>query len=95
LLHISFTKDPPDELNLGAKFLGGIPFPFITIRTNKLEVGTWPNLGHDTCPWATRSGPIWPRLLCLAWPRPVHEPPALCQQPRFSARNAAAATCSH
>jgi hypothetical protein len=25
-------------VHLGAKFLGGIPFPFITIRTNKLEV---------------------------------------------------------
>lgn len=38
LLHISFTKDPPDEFNVGAKFMGGIPFPFITIRTDRLEV---------------------------------------------------------
>lgn len=46
LLHISFTKDPPDEFNVGANFMCGIPFPFITIRTNKLEVrGTWPIYG--------------------------------------------------
>lgn len=38
LLHLNFTKDPPDEFNVGAKFLGRLPFPFITIRTNKLEV---------------------------------------------------------
>eukprot|EP00877_Chromochloris_zofingiensis_P013121 jgi/Chrzof1/8062/UNPLg00107.t1 len=40
LLHISFTRgphQPPDEFNVGAKFLGGIPFPFLSIRTTKLE----------------------------------------------------------
>jgi hypothetical protein len=40
--HVLFLQDPPDEVHLGAKFLGGIPFPFITIRTNKLEVNTRP-----------------------------------------------------
>lgn len=38
LLHVNFTQDPLDEFSVGAKFLGGIPFPFITIRTTKLEV---------------------------------------------------------
>jgi hypothetical protein len=37
LLHVNFTQEPPDEFSVGAKFLGGIPFPFITIRTTKLE----------------------------------------------------------
>jgi len=45
LLHISFTKDPPDEFNVGANFMCGIPFPFITIRTNKLEVRRTCNKG--------------------------------------------------
>jgi hypothetical protein len=34
----SAVQDPPDEVSTGAKFLGCIPFPFLTIRTNKLEV---------------------------------------------------------
>lgn len=38
LLHLLLTKDPPDEFHVGAKFLSCIPFPFITIRTDKLEV---------------------------------------------------------
>ncbi|WIA38785.1 hypothetical protein OEZ86_002073 [Tetradesmus obliquus] len=37
LLHINFTRAPPDEVSTGAKLLGCIPFPFLTIRTNKLE----------------------------------------------------------
>ncbi|KAF6238022.1 hypothetical protein COO60DRAFT_1668748 [Scenedesmus sp. NREL 46B-D3] len=48
LLHINFTRDPPDEVSTGAKFLGCIPFPFLTIRTNKLE-GT-----IDPCSGAVR-----------------------------------------
>lgn len=38
LFHINFTQDPPDEVSIGAKFLGGIPFPFLSIRTTRLEV---------------------------------------------------------
>lgn len=48
LLHISFTKDPPDEFNVGANFMCGIPFPFITIRTNKLEGTLDPETGAVT-----------------------------------------------
>jgi hypothetical protein len=38
LLLVDFTQDPPDEFSLGAKFLGGIPFPFLSIRTTQLKV---------------------------------------------------------
>lgn len=38
LVSVKFTQDPPDEFRVGANFLGGIPFPFIVIRTSKLEV---------------------------------------------------------
>jgi len=41
-LHISFMPPgaEPDEFQVGATFLGGLPFPFLTIRTTKLEVSS-------------------------------------------------------
>jgi hypothetical protein len=38
LLHVNYTQTPPDEFRVGANFLGCIPFPFLAIRTTKLEV---------------------------------------------------------
>lgn len=38
LLLVDFTKDPPDEFQVGAKFMCGLPFPFISIRTTRLAV---------------------------------------------------------
>lgn len=52
VLHISFTQDPPDSFQMGAHFLACIPFPFITIRTERLEVCV---LVHgDGCGQSTR-----------------------------------------
>ncbi|KAI8463186.1 MAG: hypothetical protein J3K34DRAFT_527203 [Monoraphidium minutum] len=36
LLYVDFTKDPPDEFQVGARFMCGLPFPFISIRTTRL-----------------------------------------------------------
>jgi hypothetical protein len=38
LLLVDFTKDPPDEFRVGANFVCGLPFPFISIRTARLAV---------------------------------------------------------
>ena len=45
LLHVNFTQTPPDEFKVGANFLGGIPFPFLAIRTTKLEGFVNPSTG--------------------------------------------------
>lgn len=36
LLFMDFSKDPPDEFHVGAQFMCGLPFPFMSIRTTKL-----------------------------------------------------------
>lgn len=41
-LQVNFTtaaSEPVDEFKVGASFVGGIPFPFLSIRTTKLQVG--------------------------------------------------------
>ena len=48
VLYVDFTKDPPDEFQVGARFVCGLPFPFLSIRTARLAGAVDADSGEAT-----------------------------------------------